>query len=114
MNNSYLCGYLKIKGLTEEFPTLTTFFDGEIISARFPFLTRKWDADEDVDRKHWVSQLVAVVASDVIVNYQTVNTHVPLLDQHCGINDITNLNCCEYSKIFRYKNATVQLLSLPV
>lgn len=52
--NSYLCGYLKIKGLTEEFPTLTTFFDGEIISKKYPFLTRKWDADEDVDRKHWV------------------------------------------------------------
>ncbi|PBC25390.1 hypothetical protein APICC_01777 [Apis cerana cerana] len=51
--NSYLCGYLKIKGLTEEFPTLTTFFDGEIISKKYPFLTRKWDADEDVDRKHW-------------------------------------------------------------
>lgn len=32
---------------------MTTFFDGEIISRRFPFLTRKWDADEDVDRKHW-------------------------------------------------------------
>ncbi|XP_054159319.1 glucose-induced degradation protein 4 homolog [Oppia nitens] len=51
--NSYLCGYLKIKGLTEEYPTLTTFFDGEIISAKYPFLTRKWEADEDVDRKHW-------------------------------------------------------------
>ncbi|KAL8616896.1 GID complex subunit 4, VID24 [Nucella lapillus] len=51
--NAYLCGYLKIKGLTEEFPTLTTFFDGEIISRKHPFLTRKWDADEDVDRKHW-------------------------------------------------------------
>eukprot|EP00058_Branchiostoma_floridae_P025254 XP_002610744.1 hypothetical protein BRAFLDRAFT_115296 [Branchiostoma floridae] len=51
----YLCGYLKIKGLTEvrEFPTLTTFFDGEIISKKYPFLTRKWDADEEVDRKHW-------------------------------------------------------------
>ena len=48
MENSYLCGYLKIKGLTEEYPTLTTFFDGEIISAKYPFLTRKWDADEDV------------------------------------------------------------------
>ena len=34
---------------------LTTFFDGEIISKKHPFLTRKWDADEDVDRKHWVS-----------------------------------------------------------
>lgn len=51
--NSYLCGYLKITGLTFEFPTLTTFFDAEIISKRYPFLTRKWDADEDVDRKHW-------------------------------------------------------------
>lgn len=34
---------------------LTTFFDGEIISKKYPFLTRKWDADEDVDRKHWVN-----------------------------------------------------------
>ena len=55
MENSYLCGYLKIKGLTDEYPTLTTFFDGEIISKKYPFLTRKWDADEEVDRKHWVS-----------------------------------------------------------
>ena len=50
----YLCGYLKIKGLTEDYPTLTTFFDGEIISKKHPFLTRKWEADEDVDKKHWV------------------------------------------------------------
>jgi glucose-induced degradation protein 4 len=49
---------LKIKGLTEEFPTMTTFFDGEIISRKYPFLTRKWDADEDVDKKHWVRVLV--------------------------------------------------------
>lgn len=55
--NSYLCGYLKITGLTTEYPMLTTFFDGEIISRKYPFLTRKWDADEDVDRKHWVSLL---------------------------------------------------------
>lgn len=64
MNNSYLCGYLKIKGLTEEFPMLTTFFDGEIISARYPFLTRKWDADEDVDRKHWVGE--AMLLTDIV------------------------------------------------
>lgn len=49
-SNSYLCGYLMIKGLTEEYPTLTTFFDGEIISEKYPFLTRKWEADEDIDR----------------------------------------------------------------
>ena len=59
-NNAYLCGYLKIAGLTEEYPTLTTFFDGEIISKQHPFLTRKWDADEDVDRKHWVSLANAI------------------------------------------------------
>ncbi|CAL8305715.1 unnamed protein product [Merluccius merluccius] len=53
IEDSYLCGYLKIRGLTEEYPTLTTFFAGEIISRKRPFLTRKWDADEDVDRKHW-------------------------------------------------------------
>lgn len=53
LKNSYLCGYLQINGLTEDFPTMTTFFDGEIISERYPFLTRKWEADEDVDRKHW-------------------------------------------------------------
>ncbi len=60
MEKAYLCGYLKISGLTEEFPTLTTFFDGEIISKKHPFLTRKWDADEDVDRKHWVSKAQTV------------------------------------------------------
>ena len=53
--NAYLCGYLKIKNLTDEYPEMVTFFDGEIISDKHPFLTRKWDADEDVDKKHWVS-----------------------------------------------------------
>lgn len=42
--------------LCQEYPTLTTFFEGEIISKKHPFLTRKWDADEDVDRKHWVNK----------------------------------------------------------
>jgi len=53
LENAYLCGYLKISGLTDEYPTLTTFFDGDIIGRKKPFLTRKWDADEEVDRKHW-------------------------------------------------------------
>jgi len=51
--NAYMCGYLKIKNLTDEYPEMVTFFDGEIISEKHPFLTRKWDADEDVDRRHW-------------------------------------------------------------
>ncbi|XP_041085648.1 glucose-induced degradation protein 4 homolog isoform X2 [Polyodon spathula] len=53
-------GHQKSKGnsydvevVLQEYPTLTTFFAGEIISKKHPFLTRKWDADEDVDRKHW-------------------------------------------------------------
>ncbi|XP_069036842.1 glucose-induced degradation protein 4 homolog isoform X2 [Lepisosteus oculatus] len=53
-------GHQKSKGnsydvevVLQEYPTLTTFFAGEIISKKRPFLTRKWDADEDVDRKHW-------------------------------------------------------------
>ena len=40
--------------MTDEYPEMVTFFDGEIISDKHPFLTRKWDADEDVDKKHWV------------------------------------------------------------
>ena len=32
---------------------LTTFFEGEIIGEKHSFLTRKWDASEEVDRKHW-------------------------------------------------------------
>ena len=39
--------------IIQEYPTLTTFFEGEIISEKYPFLTRKWDASEEVDRKHW-------------------------------------------------------------
>ncbi len=39
--------------LLQEYPTLTTFFEGEIVSERYPFLTRKWDVSEEVDRKHW-------------------------------------------------------------
>ncbi|KHJ49463.1 SNARE domain protein [Trichuris suis] len=56
--NSELCGYLVIDNLTEDYPTMTTFFKGEIIGSKYGFLTRKWDADEEIDRKHW-SKFVA-------------------------------------------------------
>lgn len=52
-DNSYLCGYLNIKDLTQTHPLLTTFFEGEIISKQHPFLTRKWEATEEIDRAHW-------------------------------------------------------------
>ncbi|TPX70253.1 hypothetical protein SpCBS45565_g01891 [Spizellomyces sp. 'palustris'] len=53
LRNSFLCGYLSIKGLTDDWPDLCTFFEGEIIGPKFSFLTRKWDADEQIDRQHW-------------------------------------------------------------
>lgn len=90
--NSYLCGYLKITGLTFEYPMLTTFFDGEIISKKYPFLTRKWDADEDVDRKHWVC-----IANFVFICYTKANKSLSL----CLILSKTY---CFQSKFSAFKN----------
>ncbi|KAI7826904.1 vacuolar import/degradation protein Vid24 [Gamsiella multidivaricata] len=53
LNDSTLCGYLHIKGLTEEYPELTTFFDAEIVGMEYSFLTQKWDASEVTDEEHW-------------------------------------------------------------
>lgn len=50
---SYLYGYLCISHLTTSHPVLTTFFEGEIISEKHPFLTRKWEATSDIDLAHW-------------------------------------------------------------
>ncbi|EIN07243.1 hypothetical protein PUNSTDRAFT_71057, partial [Punctularia strigosozonata HHB-11173 SS5] len=50
---SFLCGYLHIRGLTEDWPELTTYFDAEIIGTRHGFLTRRWGADEQEDMNHW-------------------------------------------------------------
>ena len=51
LDKAFLCGYLKISGLTDEFPELTTYFEGEIICNRHTFVTQKWDADEATDRE---------------------------------------------------------------
>ncbi|PKY09029.1 vacuolar import and degradation protein [Aspergillus campestris IBT 28561] len=55
MVESYLCGYLRIQGLTEDHPTLTTFFEGEIIGNKHTFKTRNeaWGATEKTDMIHW-------------------------------------------------------------
>ncbi|KAI8813614.1 C17orf39 [Cladochytrium replicatum] len=53
LRESFLCGYLNIKGLTEDWPDLSTFFEAEVIGPKYSFLTRKWDADETIDREHW-------------------------------------------------------------
>ncbi|KAL9131233.1 MAG: hypothetical protein Q9217_000775 [Psora testacea] len=55
MNESFICGYLKIEGLTPEHATLTTYFEGEIIGPKYTFQTRhdSWGASEKDDMKHW-------------------------------------------------------------
>ncbi|ORY96341.1 vacuolar import and degradation protein-domain-containing protein [Syncephalastrum racemosum] len=53
IKESTMSGYLNIKGLTTEFPELTTFFEGEIIGPKYSFLTRKWQAEQRIDASHW-------------------------------------------------------------
>ncbi|KAI9310236.1 vacuolar import and degradation protein-domain-containing protein [Dichotomocladium elegans] len=53
IKESTMSGYLNIKGLTTEFPELTTFFKAEIIGPTYPFLTRKWQAYQSIDLEHW-------------------------------------------------------------
>lgn len=50
---STLCGYLRIRGLTEDWPELTTYFDAEIIGPRYGFRTLNWGASENEDQVHW-------------------------------------------------------------
>ena len=52
-SSSHLCGYLRIRGLTDDWPELTTYFDAEIIGSRYGFLTRNWGASEQEDMVHW-------------------------------------------------------------
>jgi len=55
MRESFLCGYLRIQGLTEDHPTLTTYFEGEIIGSKYTFLTQHqdWGSTDKVDLQHW-------------------------------------------------------------
>ncbi|KAF5373628.1 hypothetical protein D9758_000649 [Tetrapyrgos nigripes] len=52
-SSSFLCGYLRIRGLTDDWPELTTYFDAEIIGSRYGFLTQNWGATEQEDVVHW-------------------------------------------------------------
>lgn len=51
--SSTLCGYLRIRGLTDDWPELTTYFDAEIIGSRYGFLTQNWGATQHEDMVHW-------------------------------------------------------------
>lgn len=42
-------------GLTDDHPTLTTYFEGEIIGTKYTFQTRheEWGSNAKVDMQHW-------------------------------------------------------------
>lgn len=44
---------MRIRGLTDDWPELTTYFDAEIIGSRHGFLTQNWGANEQEDMVHW-------------------------------------------------------------
>ncbi|KUI61737.1 hypothetical protein VP1G_08895 [Cytospora mali] len=55
LRESFLCGYLRIQGLTDDHPTLTTYFEGEIIGNKYGFMTNheSWGANDKTDISHW-------------------------------------------------------------
>lgn len=55
MNESFLCGYLRIQGLTEDHPMLTTYFEGEMVGPKYSFFTRRaeWSTTDQNDMSHW-------------------------------------------------------------
>lgn len=53
LGSSHLCGYLSIKGLTDDYPELTTYFDADVIGEQHGFRTENWGATEGDDITHW-------------------------------------------------------------
>lgn len=55
MRTQFLSGYLKIRGLTQQQGIMETYFEGEMISDKHSFFTRRedWNASDQVDRNHW-------------------------------------------------------------
>ncbi|KAI6132439.1 vacuolar import and degradation protein-domain-containing protein [Pisolithus croceorrhizus] len=53
LSSSFLCRYLCICGLTEDWLELTMYFNTEIMGNQHGFLTQKWDASEQDDMVHW-------------------------------------------------------------
>lgn len=53
LTRSHLDGYLNIRGLTEDWPELTTFFTAEVIGQDYSFHTGRWGATKTDDDKHW-------------------------------------------------------------
>jgi glucose-induced degradation protein 4 len=55
LQTSFLCGFLRIQGLSLDNPSLTTYFEAEIIGPHYSFQTRRpeWGATERTDLDHW-------------------------------------------------------------
>lgn len=55
LSKSFLCGYLKIQGLTESHPEIITFFEAEIVSEAHSFYTddKSWGSSDEIDIQHW-------------------------------------------------------------
>jgi glucose-induced degradation protein 4 len=55
LHSSFLCGFLRIQGLSLDNPSLTTYFEAEIIGPHYSFQTKRpeWGATERVDLDHW-------------------------------------------------------------
>lgn len=58
MEQSRLEGFLTIHDLTDQWPEITTFFEGQIIGDRYGFVTGDWGANDKIDAQHWYVQLV--------------------------------------------------------
>ncbi|KAI8074742.1 vacuolar import and degradation protein-domain-containing protein [Gongronella butleri] len=77
---STISGYLNIKGLTDAFPELTTYFEGEIIGPKYSFLTRKWQAQHYIDVCHWS-------------RFPSFEKYIPVFNKDGFTYDPTNEDC---------------------
>ncbi|KAJ1915571.1 hypothetical protein IWQ60_008398, partial [Tieghemiomyces parasiticus] len=53
LRSSTLSGYLTIHNLTDDLPTLTTFFESEVVGDKYTFATKKWRSSVSNDLVHW-------------------------------------------------------------
>lgn len=55
VSDSHVNAKIFLAGLTEDHPTLTTYFEGEIIGSKYTFYTQHedWGANTKVDLSHW-------------------------------------------------------------
>lgn len=77
---STLCGYLRIRGLTDDWPELTTYFDAEIVGNRYGFLTQNWGASQHEDIVHW-SRFPAFKH----IRHEAQRPHMTLEDRDRGV-----------------------------